>query len=462
MLILAGIKPARSKKLKGDNMNRYDLAIIGSGPAGHTAALKAARLGSKVALIEKDMSMLGGVCLNEGCIPAKSLLHSAKMLDMLNAESVLFGVERSAVKPDIAGFVAKSRRAAEGLGKGLQFILKKNEIDLINAEAFLKDRNTVALYMEGEEEELQADRVLVATGSRPKEIPSLAFDGDRVISSSEAIRLEEAPGNLLIVGAGAIGTEFASYFSSIGSRVTLIEMEPNILPFEDIELTRRLKAYFKQKGVEVRTSCSSSDVGLDSFDKVIVSIGRTPSVRGLGLEELGVVINEKGFIEVDDRLRTSVDNIHAAGDVVPTPMLAHSASAEGELAAEIASGKDSDPIDYECVPNVVYTHIELASVGLTEDEARASNTEYSAGKSFYKANGRAVVHDESEGFIKVLADKRTRRIIGAHILGHHASELIHEFVVAKKNGLTVEDIADTVHAHPTFSEAAMEVCKTIF
>ncbi len=445
------------------NMKKYDLVVIGSGPAGHTAAIKAAQLGMRTAVVEQDNNMIGGVCLNEGCIPAKSLLHSAKLLDVLKNDNSLFGIASDNITPDVGKFVAKSRTAASDLGKGLQFTLKKNKIDLINAKARLKDKNTVILIRpDAIEEDIQADKILIATGSTPKEISALPFDGTRVITSSEAIRLESAPSKLLIVGAGAIGTEFASYFSSIGSQVTLVEMEENILPFEDREVTRRLKAFFKQKGVEVKTACSSGELSLDEFDKIIVSVGRTPSTKDLGLEELGVQIDEKGFIQVDANLKTNVDNIYAAGDVIPTPMLAHAGSAEGELAAEAMAGGKATPLDYDCVPNVVYTHIEVASVGLTEDEAKAQGLDYSSGKTLYKANGRAVVHDETEGFIKVIADNKTHKFIGVHILGHHASELIHEFVVARENGLTVDNVANTVHAHPTFSESAMDVCKLVF
>lgn len=450
---------------------KYDYLVIGSGPAGYVSAIQAAQLGQKVAVVEKDVNMVGGVCLNEGCIPAKSLYKSADMFSALKKMPQFCGIDVEVGEINLKTFVKKSRESSEQLSKGILFLFKKNNIDLIIGEAKFIDASTI----EVNSEKIESEKFLIATGSSPRALPLAGFDGKNILSSSDAIRLEEIPLKVLIIGGGAIGTEFASYFNLVGAKVTIIEMEDSLLPGGDKETSKRLASIFKQSGIDVLTSLkvdalstSSSGVQVEAggkkenYDKVIVSIGRAPNTALLDLGKAGVETDKHGFIKVDDSMRTSAKNIFASGDVLNTPMLAHMASAEGEVAAEVASGGEAANIDYTAVPYAVYTQVQVASVGLTEEEAKEKGLDYSVGKQFFKSNGKAVLSSASEGFIKVIADNKTRKILGVHIIGHEATELIHEFVVAKRMGLSVDDVAGTIHAHPTLSETAVDACKSVF
>jgi len=460
--------------------DKYDYLVIGSGAAGHVSAIKAAQLGLKVAVIEKDDKMFGGVCLNEGCIPAKSLYHSAKIFDIVRKSPELCGLEVRCGGVDMARFVERSRETTEQLRKGLFFLFKKNGIDLIKGAAKFADRETVSVRAENEETlSVRAQKFLIATGSTPRSLPKAPFDGRHVITSSQGIRLDKVPRNILIVGGGSIGTEFASFFSMIGTEVAIVEVEDRLLPAEDREISGRFQAVFKQRGISVHVSSRVRDVSVEpdgtavtvegkdgktagKYEMVLVSIGRTPATSGIGLEQIGVKTEDGGYIPVDSRMRTNVENIYAAGDVLRTPMLAHMAYAEGETAAEAAANHNPEPIDYSSVPNVIYTDVQVASVGMTEEEAGSENVDYTAGKHFFKANGRAAISSQTEGFIKVIADNSTRRLLGVHIIGYEAAELIHEFIVAKRAGLSVEEIGKTIHAHPTFSETAVDACRAVF
>lgn len=460
--------------------NKSDYLVIGSGPAGHVSAIRAAQLGLKVAVVEKEEGMFGGVCLNEGCIPAKSLYRSAKIYDLVKRSPELCGLDIKSGLINMSAIVKKSREHAEALRKGLSFLFGKNGIELIKGKASFLDKNTVEIELSaGGKQVVTASNFLIATGSTPRALPGIPFDGKTVLDSSHGIRLGKVPSNILIVGGGAIGTEFASFFNLVGADVTLVEVEENLLPTEDKEIAKRLESVFLRKGIKVFLSSRVKKVMpgsgmaeaiiegphgefLGRFETVLLSVGRTPSTAGLGLEKAGIKTDDKGFIPVDGAMRTTVPNIYAAGDVVRTPMLAHVASAEGELAAEAAAGHTPGPIDYSSVPNAMYGSIQVASVGLTEETVSSSGIPYKTGKQFFKANGRAVVNSETEGFIKVIADEKSRKLIGAHIIGYEAAELIHEFVVAKKAGLTVDDIARTIHAHPTFSETAQDACLAVF
>lgn len=443
--------------------DNYDYLVIGSGPAGHTSAIIAAQAGLRTALVEKDPAMLGGVCLNEGCIPAKSLYNSAKILGIAKNNPDIFGVAIPSGSDCMGSFVGKSIKTVGQLKQGLSFLLKKNDIDFIKAKAEFLDPGTIKLTApEGGERIVKAGKFLIASGSRARQLKEIPFDGRKVISSADAIRLEKIPGKILIVGSGAIGTEFASFFNTMGSEVTLVEIEPAILPTEDKDVSIGLRSIFTKRGIKVLTSSGPSDFKVEDFDMVLVSVGRAPSTSGLGLERAGVKTDEKGFIPVDGSMCTNVDNIYAAGDVLSTPMLAHMASAEGEAAAMSVLGKDPGTIDLSAVPNAVYSDIQAASVGLTEQAAGEKGIDFSIGKQFFKANGKALVNSQAEGFIKVLAENGTRRIIGAHILGVNATEIIHEFALAKRKHLTVDDIYGTVHAHPTFSESAIDAAKSVF
>ncbi len=458
---------------------KYDYLVIGSGPAGHVSAIRAAQLGMKVALVEKDESMLGGVCLNEGCIPAKSLFTSAKIVDLARKNKDILALEEASISGSISKIVERSLLHTETLRKGLAFLLKKNKIDYINGFARFIDNYTVSVSSGGEAYEIKSDKFLVAAGSTSAQLDGMPFDGKTIITSREAIRLKDLPRSILIVGGGSIGTEFASYFNLLGSKVTVAELEDALLPGEDWEISRRLHSIFRQKDIEVFTSSrvkgikgggSSQEVAVETkdgetmgeYDLVLISVGRIPSTGGIGLEDVGVETDDKGFIRVNGKMETTVSNIFAAGDVVRTPMLAHMAYAEGEIAAEVAGGASPEAIDHSSVPNAVYMDIEVASVGMTEKEAKAGGEEVCIGKQFFKANGRAVVTSETEGFIKIVASPGSFRLLGVHIIAHGASELIHEFAVAKRNGLTAKDIARSVHAHPTFSETAVDAAKAVF
>jgi len=456
---------------------RYDYLILGSGPAGHASALKAARSGASVLVVEKDPEMFGGVCLNEGCIPAKSLLHAAEIIDGFRKLRDITSVDLKAEEIDLSNMVSRSQSSSRELRKGLEFVFKKNNIDIVYGAGRLMDKETVEISRNGETINVKAGSILIATGSTPKTLHGIEVDGRSVMTSSHAIRLEQTPGSVLIIGAGAIGAEFADLFNMLGSKVSIIEVEKRILPLEDIDIGRRMGSIFKKKGVEVmvggfveRVSAEKDTVKVamrvddkeleGSYDKVILAVGRVPSTSGLGLKDAGVEIDGNGFIKIDKNMRTSAGNIYAAGDVVRSPMLAHVAIAEGEIAAQSALKGKAEAIDYACVPNAVYTSVKTASVGATEEALKEEGASYKAFKQLFRSNGRAVACGEAEGFIKILVCPETKKFLGVHIIGHNADEIIHEFVIAKRKGLTVEDIAETVHAHPTYSETAVEACRS--
>ncbi|MFH1846041.1 MAG: dihydrolipoyl dehydrogenase [Candidatus Omnitrophota bacterium] len=458
--------------------DKYDYLVIGSGPGGHVSAIKAAQLGLKTVVVEKDMRMFGGVCLNEGCIPAKSLYHNAKIFNAVKNEPELFGCKN--VRPDMALFATKAKDSTARLCKGLEFLFKKNKIDLVEGTARFTDSKTVEVLQKDEKKiQLKADKFLIAVGSGPKEIPGIEVDGETVIVSSHAIRLKDIPESILIIGGGAIGTEFASFFGLMGSNVVIVESEDMLLPGSDRDVSKRMESIFQQKGIDVLTSSKVQElvrngrkakVIIDgekgrkelSCDKVLLAVGRISMTKELGLDTIGVDIDENGFIKVDQNMRTSVNHIFAAGDVVNTPMMAHVAYAEGEKAAVSAGAGSSNDIEYGIVPNVVYTEVQAASIGLTEEAARKQNIEMAVGKHFFKANGKAVISSETDGFIKVIADAINKKIIGVHIVGYEAAELIHEFVVAVKAGITADELGGIVHAHPTFSESVQDACKAVF
>lgn len=461
-------------------VNNYDYIVIGSGPAGHVSAIRAAQLGLKTAIIERSEEQVGGVCLNEGCIPAKSLYRSAMIFDIVKKNSEIYKGDKGHVQADIAGFVKKSRDASCQLRKGLIFLFKKNNIDIIKGSArFVNNKRVRVSPKSGEPFILRAEKFLIAAGSHPRALQGLAFDAKRVLTSSHAICLNKVPQKMLIIGAGAIGMEFASCFNLFGTEVFLIEAEPFVLSSEDREVSRYMEAFLKQKGVKVFTSSRVKDVSVlsqglrvavdgekggfvEDYEMVLAAVGRRPSTSNIGIELAGVDADDKGFIKVDHEMRTNVDNIYAAGDVLRTPMLAHAAFAEGRIAAEAAYGLKPKSIDYNALPNAVYAEVQAASVGLTEEKAKEKNIDAAIGKYFFKSCGKAVADARTEGFLKIIADKKNRKILGAHIVGYEAAELIHEFALAMSAGLTVDNIAETVHAHPTFSEIAASACESVF
>ena len=466
--------------MKKEMNKKYDYLVIGSGPAGFVSAITASQLGLKVAVVEKERDSFGGVCLNEGCIPLKSLIDSAKKFRTIkdNASVCMGKIECGGA--NLSGFAEKSKKDAEALKKGLYFLFRKNNIDLLIGEACFLDNNTVRVSEKGGSwRDVGAANFLIATGSKSKELPAFKCDGKYVITSSEAIRLDTVPEKILIVGAGAIGVEFASFFNSIGVNVTIVETENCLLPAADKEVSRRMGAIFKKDGINVITGGRvkhvsvknervtaemevESEVIKETYDIVLVSAGRVSSVSPDFLKNTDVRADEDGFIPVDEFTRTNVKNIYAAGDVIRTPMFAHTAQAEGELAARTVAGAPTEKIKYRLVPHVVYSEVQTASIGMTEEEARLKGIDIALGKQFFKSNGLALVKGETEGFIKIIADKNDHSILGVHIVGHNAAELIHEFIAAMKTRLPVDKLAEIIHAHPTFAETASDAARAVF
>jgi len=460
--------------------DKYDYIVIGTGPAGFVSSIKAAQLGLKVAVVQDGVDMLGGACLDEGVIPAKSLIHSASTFNAIRNNAELFGLEVRHDQVNLAKMVEKSRNIIVQLRAGLTRLFKKNGIYIINGYAQFIDRYTLKITGNNNDvSSVQADNILIATGSTPKHLPNIPFDGSKVISSFHALRLLEVPKKLIIVGGGAIGAEFASFFNVIGSEVSVVEFEDSLLPFEDKEISVGLKRLFEKKGIHIHTSSKVTQVSpldnglnvtiegdngvtIEECEKMLVATGRTPLTSSIGLENAGVEVDNRGFITVDDRMRTNVENIYAAGDVIPTPMLANVAFIEGEIAALSAAGKVSEPINYEAVPNVVYTEVQVASIGLTEEQAVARNLNYSVGKQLFVGTFKSSITGERDGFVKVIADNSTGGLLGAHILATEASEMIQGFIIAKNSRLTVKEVAKTIPPNPTFCESVVDACKSVF
>jgi dihydrolipoamide dehydrogenase len=451
----------------------FDVIIIGGGPGGYVCAIRCAQLGLTVGLVEKDR--MGGVCVNIGCIPTKALLHSAYAVNLVRHSAEL-GVTTGEVKTDYGVAMKRSRRVADVNSKGAEFLMKKNKIEVVKGTAKLKPGKKVEVATaEGGTTTLEAKKaVVIATGSRPKDIPAigLAFNGKTVFSSTEALLLEAAPKAMAIVGAGAVGTEFADVFNAFGTQVTLLEMLPRILPVEDAEMSDVVAKAFKKRGITVhagakieKAQAKPAGVTLSfesggkketlDIDCVLVAAGRAPNVEGLGLEEAGVTL-EKGFVKIDARCATSVPGVYAVGDVAGPPLLAHKGSREGVTAAEAIAGHQPPAIDYSNVPGATYCHPEVASIGLTEEACKEKKLEYVVGRFPFSASGRARTSGETDGLVKIIRGKKYGEILGAHIAGAHATELIHELAVARVNEYTVEEVELAIHAHPTLAEAVAE------
>ena len=451
--------------------NSYDVIIVGGGPAGYVCAIRSAQLGLATAVIERDK--LGGVCVNIGCIPTKALLHSAYVANVVSHDAKELGVEVGTVKTDYGVAMRRSRRVAEQNSKGVEFLMKKHKIAVIKGSGVLGPNRTVKVG----KDEYQAKKALViATGSRVKGIPQIGLEIDKnsVISSDEALFLEKPPATMAIVGAGAVGCEFADIFNAFGTKVTLIEVLPRILPLEDAEASDTLTKSFKKRGIEVRAgvkvkkaTVAKDKVSLElesngktesiQAEKVLMAAGRAVNTENLGLKEAGVQLTDRGFIKVNPAtLETSAAGIYAIGDVAGPPMLAHKGSREGIVVAELVAGHHPQPIMYDNVPSVTYCHPEVASIGLTEDQAKERKLDYQVGRFPFSANGRARTANETEGFVKIIRDRKYGEILGAHIVGSHASEMIHELAVARQNEYTVEEVDLAIHAHPTLSEAIAE------
>lgn len=451
--------------------NSFDVIIIGGGPAGYPAAIRAAQLGLSVLVIEKDK--LGGVCVNIGCIPTKALLHSAALLKAIRGEAAANGITTGEVSGDYGVAMKRSRKVADQNSKGAEFLMKKNKITVVKGTGLLTSATTVKV---GGDSYTATRAVVLATGSRTKGIPAigLALDGKVVISSDEALFLEQAPKRLAIIGAGAVGTEFADIFETFGSQVTLIEALPRILPIEDAECSEVIAKAYKKRGIGVmagvkvvKAAVTATEVTLtlevggkqDTVvaDKVLMAAGRAVNTESLGLEQVGVALTERGFIRVDPTtLETSVKGVYAIGDVAGPPMLAHKGTREGVHVAEVIAGQAPHAIDYSNVPSVTYCHPEVASVGLTEDACKEQKLDYQVGRFPFSANGRARASDATDGFVKIIRGTQYGEILGAHIVNSQASELIAELVLARTNEYTVDEVDLAIHAHPTLSEAIAE------
>jgi dihydrolipoamide dehydrogenase len=455
------------------NTNAFDLIVIGSGPGGYTAAVRASQLGMKTALVERDR--LGGICLNWGCIPTKALLKNAEMLNLFR-KSEEFGISHDNLRFDFSKIIQRSRGVADKSEKGVAFLMKKNNVATFMGPAKLAGKGAVEIYDANQKlkETISASRILVATGARARALPGIPFDGKKVISSTEAMILKEVPKSLLIVGAGAIGVEFAYFYNALGTKVTLVEMMPKILPIEDHEVSDLLARSFKKSGIQILTetkvsSLKTADDGVEAMiqntkgessalkaELALMAVGVIGNVENLGLEVIGVKV-DKGHISVDGNFQTNVSGVYAIGDVIGPPWLAHVASAEAISAVEGMAGlKERMKVDYDNIPGCTYCQPQVASIGLTEQKAREKGYELKIGKFPFSASGKGRAIGETEGLVKLVFDAKYGELLGAHILGSEATEMIAELGIAKNLEATYEEILQTVHAHPTLSEAVME------
>ncbi len=453
--------------------NTYDILVIGSGPGGYVAAIKGAQAGKKVALVEK--AELGGICLNWGCIPTKALLKSAEVFDTLK-HAADYGIESAAPKADFGKVVDRSRSVARQNSNGVQFLMKKNKIEVLKGQAKLLAKGLVELATpEGEKKTLKAGAIVIATGASPRQFPQYPIDGESFLTYRHALALKEQPKKLLVIGAGAIGVEFAYFYNTLGTEVHLVEMAPQILPVEDEEIAKGLLAAFKKQGIHchvgatVETKKGKGGVeakitGADkqetsvTVDKVLVAVGMVPNSHDLGLEAAGVKTDARGFIQVDANQQTSLPGVYAIGDVAGRQMLAHKASAEGEVAIAhiVSGGKAGHGLDYGQIPGCTYCQPQVASVGLTEKACKEKGIEVKIGRFPFAASGKARAIGHTEGLVKLIFGKKHGELLGAHILGSEATELLAELGLAMKLESTWEEIAHTVHAHPTLSEGVME------
>jgi dihydrolipoamide dehydrogenase len=455
-------------------MATFDVIFLGGGPAGYVGAIRAAQLGLNVGVIEREG--LGGTCVLWGCIPAKALLEAANLATHVS-HAADFGVNVGEVKLDYGVAMKRSRDVSIKNSKGVEFLFKKNKVTWIKGSGTLAPNKSVKVTAaDGKTETHTATKaVVISTGSRVRGLPQAGLELNKttVISSDEALVLEKAPKSIAIVGAGAVGCEFADVFSAFGSKVTLIEAMDRILPLEDADSSTEVQRSFKKRGMNVMAGAklTSAKVGKDSVtltveaqgakeeivvDRVLVATGRAANVENIGLKEAGVQLTDRGFIKINERMETSAKGFYAIGDVAGPPMLAHKGEREGMIVAEVIAGKHFHPLSYGNIPNATYCHPEVASIGLTEAQVKEKKIDYKVGKFPFSANGRARTSGDTEGFVKIIRDAKYGEILGAHIVGAHATELIHELVVARANEFTVEEVNLAIHAHPTLAEAVAE------
>lgn len=454
----------------------YDVIVIGTGPGGYVAAIRAAQLGLKTAVIEKES--LGGICLNWGCIPTKALIKSAQVFEYINhAEE--YGLKVSGSEVDFGSIIKRSRGVADGMSKGIQFLMKKNKIDVIMGTGKLKAKNAVEVKAaDGSAKEYTANNIILATGSRSRELPNLKQDGVKVIGYRQAMNLPKQPQSLVVVGSGAIGVEFAYFYNSIGTKVTVVEYLDNIVPVEDEEISKQLARSFKKIGINIMTGCTVESVDSSGekckvniktpkgnevieADIVLSAVGVTTNLENLGLEELGIK-TDKGKVLVDNFYKTNIEGIFAIGDIVKGQALAHVASAEGIICVEKIAGKNPEPLNYNNIPGCTYCSPEIASVGYTEKAAREAGFDIKVGKFPFSASGKASASGAKDGFVKVIFDAKYGEFLGAHMIGNNVTEMIAEVVVARKLEATGHEIIHTVHPHPTMSEAVMEAAADAY
>ena len=454
----------------------YDVIVLGSGPGGYVAAIRASQLGLKTAIVEKES--LGGICLNWGCIPTKALIKSAQVFEYIN-HAKDYGITVGAPKVDFPGVIARSRGVADGMSKGVTFLMKKNKIDVIMGTGkLLPGKKIEVTSADGKKETLDGKHIIIATGARSRVLPNLPQDGKKIIGYREAMNLPEQPKSMVVVGSGAIGSEFAYFYNALGTKVTLVEFMPNIVPVEDEEVSKTLEKSFKKQGIDVMVSSEVTSVDTKGkgcvvtvknatgekkieCDIVLSAVGIATNLEGIGLEEVGIV-TDKGKVKVNEFYATNIPGYYAIGDIIPGPALAHLASAEGITCAEAIAGKKPHPIDYGNIPGCTYCSPEVASVGITEKQAKEKGLEVKIGKFPFSASGKAAGAGAKDGFVKLIFDAKYGELLGAHMIGMNVTELIAECVSIRKLETTGHEIIKTVHPHPTMSEAIMEAAAAAY
>jgi dihydrolipoamide dehydrogenase len=454
---------------------QYDVTVIGGGPGGYVAAIRATQLGMKVGLVERDK--MGGICLNWGCVPSKALLKSAELYNTFK-KSQEFGISHTGLTYDFSKIIGRSRGVADRISKGVEYLMKKNKIEIIFGSAKLTGRNSIEVSKDGTvTDTIKSKSIILATGGRPRSVPGVSIDRKKIITSTEAMSLSEQPKSLIVIGGGAIGVEFAYFYNSFGTKVTIVEMLPSILPLEDKEITKILDSSLKKSGIDILTNTKVESVKIDhevtvtvsdkdgkkdiKADLALMAVGVQANVENLGLKGIGVK-TERGFIVVNEFGKTNIDGIYAIGDVSGPPLLAHVASHEGIAAVDHIAGKAKHGIDKSNIPSCTYCQPQVASVGLTEDAAIAKGYKVKIGRFPFRPLGKAMAIGETEGIVKLVFDEKYGELLGAHIIGSEATELIAELGMAKALETTWEELHNTMHAHPTLSEAVMEAAGQAF
>jgi len=459
-------------------MDNFDLVVIGGGPGGYVCAIRAAQLGLKTACVE-SRGALGGTCLNIGCIPSKSLLNLSENFQKAKKDFNQQGIEIDGIKLNIEKMMSNKNKSVQVLTKGVEFLFKKNKVTYIKGKGVLFSKNDIVVYENNKKNSYKAKNIVIATGSTVASLPGIEIDEKNIISSTGALSLNKVPQKLAVIGGGYIGLEMGSVWSRLGSEVTVIEYLENITPGMDREISNEFKKILTKQGIKFKmgskvnsikslsngvlinyTDIKNSKEETLEFDKVLVSVGRKPYTEGLNLTKIGVKKDNKGRIEVNEKLQTSIKNIYAIGDVIKGPMLAHKAEEEGIAVAEILAGQ-AGHVNYDVIPGVIYTSPEVATVGKTEEQLKSENKVYKVGKFPFLANSRAKVNNETEGFVKILADSKIDKVLGVHIIGPHCGDMIAEMALAMEFGASAEDIARTCHAHPTHTEAIKEAALAV-